>query len=568
MAVKSSSPEPRRAERGRPKADFLQELQSLQAIAKEHNDIPGYKAATCIQLGFPVYKMDASVALAFKKRIPTVDEMILRLVELNIDHSTDMSSFLGVDHSLIEDHASRLSDMEQIRRMNGIDGKGPRYELMEAGKSLVKQLEFIQQQTETWTIYIDGFSRKICGLNRGGVAARTIVAKTCKDRGIEMLDPVDSDFPKAHEIDIAQLEKQINSSGRGRRSNSGIAKNVQCITELMNYQTRFIPFYVVVYEPDVAGEPIFKSISKPQSIEGLDDFLNQKWWPAYKMIFQSNSIPAAHEVDIVASISGSAVPETRHLLEAETRVRDIEVLLAKKETESPTDVLRRAEIEDLKKELSAAKLIAATALEAQQRAEAEAASLKLNGKVVEWNEHSGFLADALDNARKRLLIVSPWMKRRVVDDHFFYRVKRLLGNGVIVRVLYGMPTEGRKDPQTSDPAAIDDLLDLYKEGDMKIADLSCLDGTHEKILIKDDDFFIATSHNWLSYDGKKSQRREKGVLVTDKKTIDDQWNIFEKTLQLAISKSPVKPPTQASQSQRPLAQAPPRSTAHGKFPKR
>ena len=87
MAAKSSSSEVKRSDRGRPKADFLQELNQLQGIAKKHDNIPGYKAAACVQLGFPVFKMDTAIALAFKKRIPTVDEMMLRLIELGVDHS-------------------------------------------------------------------------------------------------------------------------------------------------------------------------------------------------------------------------------------------------------------------------------------------------------------------------------------------------------------------------------------------------------------------------------------------------------------------------------------------------
>jgi len=570
VAAKSSRPELKRSERRRSKANFLQELSQLQVIAKKHDNIPGYKAAACVQLGYPVFKMDTAVALAFKKRIPTVDEMMLRLIELGVDHSHPIADFLGIDHSMVEDHASRLAEMEQIRRASGDAKTGAKFDLMEAGKLLVKQLEFVQQQTETWTLFIDGNSRKICGHNKSGVALRTIVAKTCNERGIEVLDPDPREFPKAHEIDIADLEKRINSSGRTRRPGSGVAKTVQCITETSNYQMRYLPFHVVIYESEIIGEPIFKSVFSGPEIEEVEEFLNKDWWPSYKRAFLPSDEIGIPPVEAVKMLAISATEKSSVVQEAETKIRDIEVQIIRKETEprSSDNTKSEAEIADLKRQLEAAKTQAQNAVLAQKKAEADAESKasKTSHKVVEWNEHVQYLADAVENSKRRLLIVSPWIKKRIVDNTFYYRLKSLLGNGVSIRILFGMPFDGRHEGQSTDPAVIDDFRSLAKEGDFKSADLSFVNGTHEKVLIKDDEFIIVSSHNWLSYDGKRSQRGELGALISDKNTIDAQWAKFERILQEALAKpQPVIPPSiypprgRSPGGQRPIK--------HGKFPK-
>ncbi len=57
----------------------------------------------------------------------------------------------------------------------------------------------------------------------------------------------------------------------------------------------------------------------------------------------------------------------------------------------------------------------------------------------------------------------------------------------------------------SDPEALE-LLDSFGEGLTRIDNL----GTHEKILICDDEFCVVTSYNWLSFDG--TDRRERGIV--------------------------------------------------------
>jgi PLD-like domain len=570
MAAKSSISDGGRPGRGKRRSEgYLDSIKESQEIARKNDDFPGYKASACLSLGYPILKVDATVALTLKKRLPTIDEMILRLIDLETGHAKNMASFLGIDVAMVEDHASRLSEQEQIRRFS--DKDGAYYELMTAGRIAVCELQVSHSRTESCALYIDAESHKISGINKGGVSVKTILPKTCRERGIELLlDGSDLEFPKAHEIDIAQLEKQLNAATRGRPKQQ-VAKNVQCITEMSGYQTRYLPIHVVIYEPELSGEPTYKLIYDGPSKLDIKDYLEKSWWPTQKHLF----VPVHVERDAIDELTKELADGTgatsREFLKAEEREKEIETRISEKSA-SLAAVTKNAndeEIEALRKELEMVREEKAQALKAAETLErsVEEAMKRNLVRVLEWHEHYEILSQAIKGAQRRLLIVSPWIRSRIIDDVFYYNLKTLLGNGVMIRIMYGMPFDDRHDGQQSDRSAIDDLLSLQKNGDIQIQDLSSVGGTHEKILIRDSDYFISTSHNWLSYAGKKSSRRETGTIVTDIRIINPQWDKYMKIFDEARHRqnSGINPSLAHSHH---ALHAPPTSATHGKFPRR
>ncbi len=133
-------------------------------------------------------------------------------------------------------------------------------------------------------------------------------------------------------------------------------------------------------------------------------------------------------------------------------------------------------------------------------------------------EHPPFLEQALLTASKRLMIVSPWITRRVVDETFVKKLERLLERNVMVDIIFGI-----KDDTTSSKQAISQLCRLsdsfpnfrfYRHGN-----------NHSKILIVDDTV-ITTSFNWLSFKGDSSLtfRREEGTLVKGEGYANDYYD--------------------------------------------
>ena len=118
-------------------------------------------------------------------------------------------------------------------------------------------------------------------------------------------------------------------------------------------------------------------------------------------------------------------------------------------------------------------------------------------------DHAEWLRKALTKATQIIVIVSPWIKKRVLKP-LLPSIASAIGRGCRIWIGHGMPPNAfHKDG--SDPEALE-LLDSFGEGLTRIDNL----GTHEKILICDDEFCVVTSYNWLSFDG--TDRRERGIV--------------------------------------------------------
>src|SRR5690606_6068254 len=62
----------------------------------------------------------------------------------------------------------------------------------------------------------------------------------------------------------------------------------------------------------------------------------------------------------------------------------------------------------------------------------------LTVQSVLCHEHPRLLRRALEDSRKRLLIISPWVRHQVVDQKFLDSLEALLRRDVIVHIGYGL----------------------------------------------------------------------------------------------------------------------------------
>jgi len=131
------------------------------------------------------------------------------------------------------------------------------------------------------------------------------------------------------------------------------------------------------------------------------------------------------------------------------------------------------------------------------------------------HEHSEMLHDALMHAVNRVLIISPWITRAVVDEKFLRDLRDRLEEGVVVHIGYGIGQEPNRDG-----VAESSLVALSKR--YTNFTFTYLGNTHAKILIKDSDWYVITSFNWLSFRGDPNRtfREEWGMFVSDNDLVE------------------------------------------------
>ncbi len=142
-------------------------------------------------------------------------------------------------------------------------------------------------------------------------------------------------------------------------------------------------------------------------------------------------------------------------------------------------------------------------------------------RSVGVHEHPQLLSQALNGAKKRLLIIAPWVKGAVVTTDFIAAVERRLRAGVEVHIGHGYGP----DDSGSDDFALRKLTNLAARYDkLRVVRLQ---NTHAKILIFDDQW-ITTSFNWLSFKGdpNRTYRMEEGTLVQIPSEVDKAFQRY------------------------------------------
>ena len=112
-------------------------------------------------------------------------------------------------------------------------------------------------------------------------------------------------------------------------------------------------------------------------------------------------------------------------------------------------------------------------------------------------QHRKELERAIQDARREIIVLSGWVSGYVIDQRFISRLSEKLGKGVRVYFGYGwQDSGGRHVVRQSAMEALRRLQHLQAKypGLLTLVELA----NHEKTLVKDDEYVIYGSNNWLS----------------------------------------------------------------------
>jgi hypothetical protein len=158
-------------------------------------------------------------------------------------------------------------------------------------------------------------------------------------------------------------------------------------------------------------------------------------------------------------------------------------------------------------------------------AAAEEAQRTVEPALLETHQHRDALRDAILDARKELVIISPWLRTDAVDEELIGWLRMAFERHKELRIVIGYGIE-RNAGKQQDRATRDQeeaLKRLHKlaerwRGRLRIIEIG---NTHEKVVICDDRYVIITSFNFLSFKPRpgKGIRREMGSRITDRDTV-------------------------------------------------
>ena len=142
--------------------------------------------------------------------------------------------------------------------------------------------------------------------------------------------------------------------------------------------------------------------------------------------------------------------------------------------------------------------------------------LSVYDRILSTYDHRPLLLDALDSAQNIVIIVSPWIKSGGMNNEILERIESALKRNTCVIIGYGI-----SEKEDSDKKILQKLTNMQNKKYGNKLLLIKLNNTHEKVLIKDNEYMVITSFNWLSFKGdpNKGFRQETGYYTESKEAI-------------------------------------------------
>ncbi len=430
------------------------------------NHRPGLELLGLVDAALPVTVLRLNVLAQERKQLPLLDEFLIQFVHEGVGDVDELAALLGLDREQVLNATADQVSQYNLRRSGG------RLALTPQGLEVARSLAAIQPVLRQLPVPFDRVTWTI-----ENYAQTDLIKKKEADELGHVILPA----KKHSRVDLNDLTvERFNQIIRSRDDRNRLIEVIRIRKIASQNQHLFHPAQLLVY-----GNPNTGEVELGLCIDG-------ELRPAHGLELAA--------VDAVSKL-GIEVgqPEPRPTLDDELEklrvpAEEVEVIALGGRASNP-------------------------APDAEARTAGDETPQKVTEipvRSVSVFEHPDHLNRALDSAKKRLLIISPWVKGGVVNTDFAAKLERRVRAGVEVHIGYGIGP----DDSGSDEWALRKLDTLAKRHQGKF-DFVRLKNTHAKILIYDG-IWINTSFNWLSFRGDPNRtfRMEEGTLVQIPSEVD------------------------------------------------
>lgn len=447
-------------------------------IARQFDDRPGFNLVDFEEVGLPVYRLTSTVLTLQPKAYSPIEEFVLRAVEAGLATLEAVARFLGISMAITEATASILiKDDELIADPNGTLRLTQKSERVLAGERHIRPRE------QSLVFRYDGLTRKPISSDE----LRLWEPRDLRDRGIREIRAFPPKRPNPEEIKGDELQAVLRSPGQPNEPEVQILQ----VKSISRSFANFIPAIALVFRR-ASGNDVQVGFV-------IDGRLSR----AHENAFAASEGPA--RMGITPAILNALPTQSDS---------DLDLLVAPPKADVASEQAARQK--------AFAKLRSQMVEKRNAAPDADSTSNDLVTSVamVAVYDHPPLLREAIEGAVRRLIIVSPWITDAVVDKTFVLKLSQRLKDGVFVYIGYGLGAEERI------PDAVKQLERLAAS--YPNFQFVRLGDTHAKILIKDDEWLVTTSFNWLSFRGdpKRTFREEWGTRVA----IPEQVTAYAKTI--------------------------------------
>lgn len=458
----------------------------------------GYRLASYAEVALPVYRVRVRTLVVAETALTATEVFILRAMGKGLPDSQAITGVLGLDGRVIESTLAELMRNDDVVLAAEEGARHQRLTLTSKGKKTLATEASEHPEETTITLYSDGVTGRVVGLTDDGLMTSYAV----RDLGLRRIPTIKQKRPTVDALERLEVERMLDkATGRRRRLVSILSFNA--------IESRY-----VVYQPGVALVYVGRAPSDLLVSFAIDGHLSEEHETAFARNNGVRQLKIAKELQDdgeAFELPEFVAADTVGITEPAEHSRDVaDALKADADVGIAEDALKDA-IDDAEREAAEKRLKHAKSEAAQKRSALETFTVRR----ITMEEHAPLLWQTLSSATSRLLIVSPWIRARVVNHRFIRELRGLLKQGVSVFIGWGIgDRKEREELSEADQRAVRDLERLASEHSN--LHFKYVGNTHAKVLICDERLAVYTSFNWLSFKGdpKRGFREENGVMVT------------------------------------------------------
>jgi len=459
----------------------------LEEIAQKFHTYNGMKLVDFSEVALPIYRVTSTALVQEKVDLPTIEEFVLRSIFLGFKDIEEIYMLLGISQDIVKAALSGLIQSDLIAETFSGSVK-----LTSTGATAAGEYSKTRPMETQVTFDFDGLIRKV----RFTTGDPYLSPKEVKDQGLIEIRAIPARKPSEDEVDLQDVGRFLARYTSVGESNKTLLR----IREITRAVRLFYKAVMLVYKnkEDDHFEAAFFIDGKLSEGHGLafirSDGLNRLG--LLKEIHNNNKdILKAEYPDYL--FEKQKTGEKNNSLKSTKRNKGT-LSLNKGISEENDSVVELAEIKNL-------------------------GDRKSLVRTLPVYEHPKILNSSLRDAKNKLVIISPWITRAVVNKSFTDLLEKLLKNGVDIKIGFGIGEDDRKDYYAQN--LLENLVSRYDNFTLKN-----LGNTHAKVLIKDDDYYVITSFNWLSFKGdpKKKFREEWGNYIEDPVLVSEFYSEIKK----------------------------------------
>ena len=490
----------------------IEELARLKA-----NSVPNSKLVKYYEAGVPQWHVEVILTMLKSKKLSVLQEFILKFISSGVDDVSEICTFLGVNKTTVNNAVAILQNSNLIN----VDIFYSKLKLTDKGENALKEASTIVPENIEYTLYVDGLIGNIY-LDGGknfytskelriheikSINTDTAVEKpTLNTLVYEDVKRAINLFKKSHEFEKNKLEGDLQEVSNITKAYIEYKKvNVLMFmnkTEDIEYQ---------VYEGAILNDGYSTALQKQYNNNSRTcDFDNKENLDEE----DNNSLIRVLPERVIENVKLFSYRDSTLEHEIANLTIQLDAIRnnpdnGREKKESATEKIRFLEkkIDEMKNERKSA------------------------DRVLSTYDHRPLLLDALNNAKNTVVIVSPWIKSGGLDDEILGCIERAVQRKTRVFIGYGISKK-----EDSDKRILQKLSNIQNKQYGNNLYLVRLGNTHEKVLIKDNEYMVITSFNWLSFKGDPNRgfRQERGIYTEYKDAIKQMKEELSNSMKIEL----------------------------------